>query len=95
MRKLRSSVAESFLRLLTCAFIAIILRAMELRVKCVFGPELRDERERRHLTQVEAAAQVGVSHRTWQLWESDEPGTPRATHRRALLAWLQAEEIAA
>lgn len=68
---------------------------MDLRVKCVFGSELREERDRRNLTQAEAAAQVGVSTRIWQLWESDEPPTPRAKHRRALLEWLTADEVAA
>lgn len=67
---------------------------MELRVKWVTGAELRDERERRHLTQVEAAAQVGVAPRTWQLWESTDEQIPRAKHRRALIAWLT-EEVAA
>lgn len=92
---MRTSVAESFLRVLTCGFIAFILRAMELRVKYVLGAELRDVRESRHLTQKEAATQVGVSTRVWQLWESDEPPTPRAKHRRALVDWLAPEEVAA
>lgn len=94
MRKLRTSVAASFLRLLTCVFIACILRAMELRVKFVFGSELKEERDRRNLTQKEAAEQAGVSTRTWQLWELGEV-TPRAKHRRALIAWLETEEQAA
>jgi transcriptional regulator with XRE-family HTH domain len=68
---------------------------MELRVKYVFGPELRAERERRHLTQEEAAAQVGVSTRAWQLWETDGTLVPRAKHRRALIKWLTGEEAAA
>lgn len=68
---------------------------MELRVKCVFGAELREIRESRHLTQAEAAEQVGVSTRVWQLWESNDPPTPRAKHRRALLAWLAPDEVAA
>lgn len=63
---------------------------MELRVNLVFGSGLRDEREARHLTQEEAAAQVGVSTRTWQLWESGELVVPRAKHRRALIDWLRA-----
>lgn len=68
---------------------------MEFRVKYVFGPELREERIRRHLTQEEAASQVGVSPRTWQLWESDGTLVPRAKHRRALVAWLTGDEVAA
>lgn len=69
---------------------------MELRVKYVLGAELKVERDRRDLTQHEAAAQVGVSTRVWQLWESGSPPTPRAKHRRALSEWLAAkEEIAA
>lgn len=67
---------------------------MELRVKFVFGPELREERESRHLTQKEAAEQAGVSTRTWQLWELGAV-TPRAKHRRALIEWLALEEAAA
>lgn len=94
VRKLRSSVAESFLRVLTCAFIACSLRAMELRVKYVFGSELREERESRHLTQEEAATKVGVSTRTWQLWELGSV-VPRAKHRRALIDWLNPEDVAA
>ena len=68
---------------------------MELRVKCVFGGDLRQERERRHLTQEEAALEVGVSTRTWQLWESSSPQWPRAKHRRALVDWLATSEAAA
>jgi hypothetical protein len=94
VRKLRASVAESFLRVLTCVVIACILRAMELRVKYVFGSDLRAERERRHLTQEEAAAQVGVSTRTWQLWERGQEVVPRAKHRRALVDWIAQEEAA-
>lgn len=37
-------------------------------------------------TQAEAAAEVGVSERTWQNWEA---GTlPQMRYRRALEAWL-------
>lgn len=64
-----------------------MVRRMKLRVKC--APEdLREARERRLLTQEEAAAQVGVAPRTWQNWEA---GTvvPRAKHQRALLDWLE------
>jgi len=68
---------------------------MELRVKYVMGSELREERDRRNLTQEEAAGQVGVSTRTWQLWENGGEVTPRAKHRRALVDWLAASEEAA
>lgn len=68
---------------------------MELRVKFVLGSELKDERDRRHLTQEEAAVQVGVSTRTWQLWENAEEVMPRAKHRRALIDWLSQTEAAA
>lgn len=68
---------------------------MTLRVKFALGSELRDVRESRHLTQKEAAAEVGVSTRVWQLWESDDPPTPRAKHRRRLLEWLTVDEVAA
>lgn len=67
---------------------------MELRVKYVLGAALKDIRDGRDLTQEEAALQVGVSTRTWQLWEL---GTvkPRAKHRRALTDWLETTEQAA
>ena len=38
------------------------------------------------LSQVEAAAELGVSPRTWQGWESGTMPWPR--HRRALAAWF-------
>ena len=68
---------------------------MTLRVKYVLGADLRSERDRRNLTQEEAAEQVGVSTRVWQLWESNSPPTPRAKHRRALSEWLTPDEVAA
>lgn len=67
---------------------------MELRVKYVLGADLREERDRRNLTQKEAAEQAGVAVRTWQLWELGEV-TPRAKHRRALINWLNPDEVAA
>lgn len=67
---------------------------MELRVNLVFGLALKAERDSRHLTQVEAAEQVGVSTRTWQLWESGELVVPKAKHRRALIDWLREEQAA-
>lgn len=95
MRKLRASVAVSFLRVLTCGLIASILRAMDLRVKYVLGADLRDIRDDRALTQEQAAAEVGVSTRTWQLWENGGEVKPRAKHRRALSDWLSKTEAAA
>lgn len=61
---------------------------MMLRVKPPTGRELREERDRRNLTQAEAAAQVGVSKRTWQGWELDGEVVPQPRHRRALVAWF-------
>lgn len=64
-----------------------------LRVNC--APEsIKAERDRRLLTQEEAAAQVGVAPRTWQNWEAGTV-TPRAKHQRALIEWLEREEVAA
>jgi transcriptional regulator with XRE-family HTH domain len=65
---------------------------MDLRVKYVLGPELKEIRERLNLTQKEAAEEAGVAYRTWQLWESDTEVMPRAKQRRALVAWLQSKE---
>lgn len=95
VRKLRASCDEGFLRFLTCAFITVILRAMKLRVKYVLGAELKEVRDCRDLTQEEAALQVGVSTRTWQLWETGNGLTPRAKHRRKLADWLAGVEEAA
>ena len=46
------------------------------------------------LTQEEAAAQIGVAHRTFQNWEAGTV-TPRAKHQRALMAWMGQDEVAA
>ena len=56
---------------------------------------IRDTRREAMLSQVEAAAELGVSPRTWQGWESGTNPLPR--HRRALAAWFArvAEEKAA
>lgn len=64
-----------------------------LRVKPPTGQELARLRDDFSLTQEEAAAQVGVSKRTWQNWEAG--GNPRAKHRRALQAWLESRKDAA
>lgn len=68
---------------------------MELRVKYVLGSELREIRDDRALTQAQAAAEVGVSTRTWQLWENGGEVIPRAKHRRQLAVWLSKTEAAA
>ena len=47
---------------------------------------IREARYAANLSQVEAAAEMGVSPRTWQGWESGR--TPRPRHRRALVAWF-------
>jgi transcriptional regulator with XRE-family HTH domain len=65
-----------------------MLRRMELRVKFVTGERVREARERRLLTQEEAAAQIGVAPRTLQNWEAGAV-TPRVKHQRAILAWLE------
>lgn len=56
---------------------------------------LAEEIERRHLTKRETAEQLGVSERTIVYWFSAEGPTPQPRHRRAILAWLQADEVAA
>lgn len=65
-----------------------------LRVKPTsWGETVKSERDRRHLSQREAAAELGVSERTLQGWEIDDV-TPWPRHRRAILAWLEQEEAA-
>ena len=56
--------------------------------------QMRAARDARHLTQAEAAAQLGVSTRTLQNWEG-RAGWPRARHRRALLAWFNGDDATA
>ena len=68
---------------------------MDLRVKYVLGADLREVRRGRLLTQKEAAKEVGVSPRTWQLWEDGVQMEPRAKHLRALIDWLENGEAAA
>lgn len=70
-----------------------MVRRMNLRVKC--APDvIKAERDRRLLTQEEAAAEVGVAPRTWQNWEAGTV-TPRAKHMRALIEWFDRDEVAA
>lgn len=65
---------------------------MELRVKePIIGDALKEIRKQRHLSQSEAAYAVGVSMRTWQLWEAAEQVEPHPKHRRALIAWLNGD----
>lgn len=47
---------------------------------------IRDARAKALLSQAEAAAELGVSVRTWQGWEAGTMPWPR--HRRALAAWF-------
>jgi transcriptional regulator with XRE-family HTH domain len=54
---------------------------------------VRARRESLHLTQAEAAEQLGVSERTLQAWEAGTVPQPR--HRRALAVWLTADEVVA
>lgn len=68
---------------------------MDLRVNPPTGQELRDERVQRNLTQAEAAAQIGVSKRTWQGWELNGAVVPQPRHRRALIDWFNEAEVAA
>jgi transcriptional regulator with XRE-family HTH domain len=56
--------------------------------------QLRREIGKRHLTQREAAEEIGVSERTLQYWLGDGEVVPRAAHRRALIAWLEGREAA-
>lgn len=58
-----------------------------------FGQVVRAERDRRHLSQKEAAEEIGVSMRTLQEWEIAD-AVPQPKHRRAIIAWL-GQEVAA
>ena len=65
-----------------------------LRVKPTsWGQTVRAERNRRHLSQKEAADELNVSERTLQSWEIGDV-TPWPRHRRAIVAWLEQEEAA-
>lgn len=73
---------------LRCVISASIVRRRMLRVNPPTGQELREERVGRHLSQIEAAAEVGVSYRTWQIWETSDRVVPQPRHRRALIDWF-------
>lgn len=68
---------------------------MELRVNPQFGEAVRRVRLERHLSQVEAAAEIGVAVRTLQQWELNFDVMPHPKHRRAIIAWLNGEAEAA
>jgi transcriptional regulator with XRE-family HTH domain len=53
-----------------------------------YGEAIKQERDRRNLTQAEAARQIAVATRTLQAWEAGEV-VPWARHRRAIVAWLE------
>ena len=53
-----------------------------------YGLAIREERNRRNLTQVEAAREINVPVRTLQSWEAGEV-VPWARHRRMIVAWLR------
>lgn len=56
--------------------------------------KIRTRRLELNLSQREAAAQVGVSERTWQNWEAGD-SFPRPSHRRALDKFFNGAEAAA
>lgn len=56
-----------------------------------FGAAVRKERDRRHLSQQEAAREIGVAVRTLQGWEISDV-VPHPKHRRAVIEWLGHEE---
>lgn len=58
------------------------------------GDRIRETRERRIITQEEAAAELGIPTRSLQAYEAGK-ATPRAARRRELLAWLEQHEAAA
>lgn len=58
-----------------------------------YGALVREVREQRNLSQVEAASELNVSLRTIQNWETQD-STPWPRHRRAILAWLNGQEAA-
>jgi transcriptional regulator with XRE-family HTH domain len=56
---------------------------------------LRQAISERHLTQKEAAKEIGVAERTIQAWLGDDAIIPHPRHRRALVAWLERDEVPA
>lgn len=63
-------------------------------MKNELGDRIREVRERRILTQEEAAAELGIAPRSLQAYEAGT-ATPRPARRRQLLAWLDEHEAAA
>ena len=55
---------------------------------------IREARAAKHLSQQEAADELGVALRTYQNWETPSGPRPQPRHRRALLAWLDEEQAA-
>lgn len=55
--------------------------------------QLLAEIENRNLSKREAAEQLGVSERTVIYWSSVQAPTPQPRHRRAIVAWLDGNEI--
>jgi transcriptional regulator with XRE-family HTH domain len=64
-----------------------------LRGNPPIGTALRDLRLSAHLSQREAAAEVGCSVRAWQGWEAG--AMPQYRYRRALLTFVAKVEKAA
>ena len=54
---------------------------------------VREHRIVRNLTQIEAAAELRVSLRTFQAWESGRT-FPQPSHRRVIASWLIDEDAA-
>ena len=55
------------------------------------GEALRGERERRQMTQREAAADMGVSQPVFSAWENDQ-NEPGGAYLPQITAWLGASE---
>lgn len=58
------------------------------------GTRIKEERQRRILTQAEAAAELGIHVRSIQDYEAGK-ATPRPALRRRILAWLADEQVPA
>lgn len=72
------------------SFAATNLRVNDVEGEAVaneLGRRIREERERRVLTQEEAARELGINARSLQAYEAGK-ALPRQARRRAILAWL-------